>query len=208
MRVRWEAPDPVAAAQRVGEALGVTAEQVRDHPEIVLGSGVVEFRPTVAADGDERLRIAGLRERLPRRAGSPRADLVGVGWATVEVQRAAGDLEWETEPGAPDTLLGATAAVVTGDRRLLLLEPSTEGRIAASLVRWGEGPAALYVSVGDEAALERARRDLLGRGGRSTVIAEGPFGRSFAALVGPAWGPHLVLVERASAIPAAVTIRP
>ena len=99
----------------------------------------------------------GGRDRDDEATAAPRPlRLAGLGWATVELDRAADELGmWLGEapdPGAPDAadpLLGARARVrdaggLPGDA-VLLLEPSTEGRLAASLARDGEGPAALYL---------------------------------------------------------------
>ena len=75
---------------------------------------------------------------------------------------------------------------------LVLSEPATEGRLAASLARDGEGPCALYLRPreGLDAWLAAARR-------RGTVLsraAAGPFGRSVLLPGGAAGGPHVILV--------------
>jgi hypothetical protein len=94
-----------------------------------------------------------------------------------------------TDPGkAADQ--GPAAAVT-----IVLLEPDTEGWLAASLARHGEGPAVLYVRVPMSTIAgmsERlARLDIRARDGT------GPFGPEWA-VVGPhAWGPTLVLVPAA-----------
>lgn len=62
----------------------------------------------------------------------------------------------------------------------MVLEPSTEGRLAARLARRGEGVCALYVVVD-------ARP-----GGDSPMIALGLPGR--LATSGPAWGPFVIEV--------------
>jgi hypothetical protein len=135
--------------------------------------------------------------------------LVAVGWATVDLDRAEDDLDPWLGPapgtgrdGADDPSLGARvrlreAGSLPGDW-VVLLEPSTEGRAAASLARDGEGPCALYLQpAGDlDAWLARAaERGVTARGG---VVDRGPLGRQ-AALAGvPAAGPHLLVVERGS----------
>ena len=83
-------------------------------------------------------------------------------------------------------------------RSVALAEPSTEGRLAASLARNGEGPAGRYASLpdGDTVAAFRARAFAAGVG-ISTVV-EGPFGPSALLLGGPVGGPHLIVVERRS----------
>lgn len=157
-------------------------------------------------------------------AGSPDSGLLGldglrlrslaVGWATVDLDRAAEELEANGpyEAGRPDRLLGASSRLPTRARSgegpseplVVLLEPSTEGRISALLARRGEGWAALYVVVvagpasgpGDgsaETALERL--------GRPTRRGFGPFGP--ALLVGPAGSPSTgpgAIVERPPAL--------
>jgi hypothetical protein len=151
--------------------------------------------------------------------GSPRT-LAEI-WATVELERAIADLG-QTEPGGDgprsgrdravieDPLLGARVAVVaTGDAgaRIALAEPSTEGRLAATLARHGEGPAGRYVlsPVGLEAV-----RVLAAAAGVTVSRAEnGPFGPS-VLVVASVTGPHLILVDpgRARADRAAVPSPP
>src|SRR5258705_7741820 len=83
-------------------------------------------------------------------AGGPLRTLADI-WATVEIERALADLgnrELGPPPGGAltdDPLLGARVAIVsTGDTRIAIAEPSTEGRLAATLARHGEGPAGRY----------------------------------------------------------------
>lgn len=123
-------------------------------------------------------------------------------WATVELDRAelevvgalAGKTDGLTDPGvedAPDErVLGARARLLRypGDREVLLLEPSTEGRLAAALARHGEGRVALYLLT-DASAPERARR----AGFKLTSEGRGPFGAERLVLDGPRSGPFLLL---------------
>jgi len=78
-------------------------------------------------------------------ATSPR--LVAVGWATVDIERTLADLPGvDAVPAAQDELLGARAwRTTSGPVTTVLLEPTTEGRLAAALARRGEGIAALYL---------------------------------------------------------------
>jgi hypothetical protein len=78
--------------------------------------------------------------------GPPR--LLASGWATVDIERTVADLgAADADATHDDELLGARAWRVDGGPvALLLLEPSTEGRLAAALARRGEGIVALYVS--------------------------------------------------------------
>jgi ribosomal protein S18 acetylase RimI-like enzyme len=129
------------------------------------------------------------------------------GWATVELDRAEREVPelaargpaW-AQPRPDDPLLGARCRILQfrGDFDILLLEPSTEGRLAASLVRFGEGTVALYLLAGAD-AFRRARA----AGFALSGSAEGPLGQERAVTGGPAWGPHLLLVaaERPPADP-------
>ncbi len=148
-------------------------------------------------DGAERLVL----EPDPSAAAPAPADrpsdaafeLLGVGWATVEIDRAATEFPMAAFTEAPDDpLLGAFARRSVGDGRLVMLEPSTEGRLSATLARWGEGLVALYLaSRGDD-------RPFSGDGNAGTAVVstvrEGPFGPSVILLGGPITGPHVILV--------------
>ena len=82
--------------------------------------------------------------------------LIAVGVATVDHERLARDLEIELSAIAgEEPSIGARSWSVPGTR-LRLLEPSTEGRLAAALARHGEGPIALYLGVGDTGLFVRA----------------------------------------------------
>ena len=103
--------------------------------------------------------VRGRARRRSRRRAPPELPpllLAGVGWATVELDRAEAELaEWlagEAPDPAPDDVgadprrAGAPGEAADGlpGAELVLLEPTTEGRLAASLARDGEGPCALY----------------------------------------------------------------
>ena len=142
-------------------------------------------------------------------------------WATVELERALADLASGTDAvadqasgegsvsanagsaAAEDPLLGARVVVVpsAGDEpAIALAEPSTEGRLAGTLARHGEGPAGRYVLA--RADLEAIR---LRAAAANVAISRpelGPFGLEVLVL-GPVGGPHLILVD-----PAAVPSRP
>jgi ribosomal protein S18 acetylase RimI-like enzyme len=107
---------------------------------------------------------------------------VAVGWATVDRERAA--LEWRPLRfvAAPDDeALGALAWRSTLDDGtvLLLLEPSTEGRLAAALARHGEGPVALWVA---------GRSPTEGLPAAASALG----GRSWLARPAHPWGPFLL----------------
>ena len=139
--------------------------------------------------------------------------IVGIGWATVELDRAAAELGASLDvpagawtPADRDQLLGAATALgprLTPDAhapRLVLLEPDSEGRLAASLARYGEGVAAVYAMATRAARaapvvpVPRAAGDSPPGAARS-VIAPGPLGPARLVLGGPIWGPHVVVLE-------------
>ena len=124
---------------------------------------------------------------------------VGIGWATVELDRAATELSssagYTVARAEPDMLLGATARI--GRRRsggplAVLLEPFTEGRLAAFLARHGEAPAALYLAP-SEGGLD-ALLGALAAAGIPTRAGTGPLGPAALVLGRPADEPQLVLV--------------
>jgi len=156
----------------------------------------------VTAD-DGRLLGEGALGAAPARLLAAVAPLrVVVGWATVELDRAEQEVGAilagrdgahapRVEAAIGDRLLGARCRRLgtADEQEVLLLEPSTEGRLAAALARHGEGFLARYHIVDSEAP-ERARRagfDLSPRGG-------GPLGPERLVLGGPRWGPFLLLV--------------
>lgn len=135
--------------------------------------------------GDSLLRL--------RTAVLPRREVPG--WATVELDRAEASMS--TTAGRPlqvvpggDAVLDASARHLhlADGQQVVLLEPSTEGRLAAALARHGEGVLVRYLLV-DTAALARAREAgfLLG------AASPGPFGSERMVLGGPRWGPFLIL---------------
>lgn len=127
-------------------------------------------------------------------------DVHAIGWATVDLDRAAAELAPLLRVGAVFVdaedclLLGARcrigpAALGPGTAPfIVLLEPSTEARLAATLARHGEGWCATWM-------LERGDADT------TSTSRAGPFGPERLVLGDPASGPHRLLVERA-------TIRP
>lgn len=124
-------------------------------------------------------------------AATPSA--TNVGWATVELDRVerqlvgcATGLTPPTMPDLEEPLLGARARLIG---EVVLLEPSTEGPLAAALARHGEGPLALYLVAASE-AVERVRA----AGFQLSTAATGPLGEERRVLVGPRDGPFLLLV--------------
>lgn len=136
-------------------------------------------------------------------------------WATVDLERVLRDLGVEPALAAAtvdDPLLGARVLVLdldesvpaavgtvidlVGQHRVALAEPSTEGRLAASLARHGEGPAGRYVGVTLGLATIATRAAAAG-----IAISRpetGPFGPEVLVLGGRLGSPHLILVEVAA----------
>jgi hypothetical protein len=106
-----------------------------------------------------------VRARLETAAAAVDGDgrVIGVGWATVDLDRAAVELAaaLDLEPGdfaeAPESVaLGARCrialdAIDSGQVAVVVLEPATEGRLARRLARHDEGPAVVWLSGGGKA---------------------------------------------------------
>ena len=130
--------------------------------------------------------------------GGPHA--VAVGWATVDAQRAAAELGATVRGTAPDAALGAVAHLSPLPApNLVVLEPSTEGRLAAALARHGEGPVAVYVAV-EQRAWEALPDEV---DERRDPLVIGPYqsslGRAYLLRAGNRWGPFLLFVPLAEA---------
>jgi len=171
---------------------------------VAVLAGVVELQSARIELGAERgHRLAGLAQldvdELPPGPGPATApsaaiDVAAVGWATVDLDRAAanfgdrlGGQEGSSFIRAPaDRLLGASVRRSAGRRPdLLLLQPDTEGRLAGALARYGEGPVALYLRVPN---LDRIAN------GPTTRQGAGPLGPARLVLDGPPAGPFVLLV--------------
>ena len=122
--------------------------------------------------------------------------VVGVGWATVELDRAARELAGAAAfaPAPRDVALGATALrSPLGDRprpAVVLLEPDAEGLLAAALARFGEGVRAVYLG-----ALDRADVDDTPNLGPSRP---GPLGPARLVIGRKPWGPHACVLAGVS----------
>lgn len=157
----------------------------------------VEAALLAAADGPP-VRVSGARP-------------IAVGWATVELDRAAVDLAtgFGLLPGAfgpapRSASLGCACRVaygiLSGGASLGLLEPDTEGRLAAWLARLDEGPAVAWLEVEEPAVAIEALR---AAGFATSAERAGPFGPEFLIGDGAVRGPLGLLVG-----PSAGTIRP
>lgn len=218
-RLTWQAADPAALAASIGTRLGVVPVAApAGRWRIVLAEGDIEVVPWRREGPDDhpvaegRLMFEPLEDDgagldLPGDACEPAAmALAGVGWATVELDRAEAELGPYLGPmagqdpagpdGAPDPHLGARtrprpAAGLPGEV-LVLAEPDTEGRLAASLARDGEGPCVLYLRPGEGlgAWLATARA----RGVATSAVRDGPLGPSVLVPGADVAGPHIVVV--------------
>jgi hypothetical protein len=119
--------------------------------------------------------------------------VIAVGWATIDLDRAA--LELSALLGlAPDVFVAVDDSVTLGGRcrvatdvllpglSLVILEPTTEGRLAGRLARLGEGPVAVWLPPAPGATADDS-------GGQ-----RGPFGSERLILGGPSQGPYRILV--------------
>lgn len=133
--------------------------------------------------------------------------ILAVGWATVELDRAGLELasvllpDTSFQPGPPSEHLGArcrlgwVAPAFVGDLAaiVVLLEASTEGRLAATLARHGEGWCATWEP--------GAVVDASGSGGRLSVVRSGPLGPERLFLGDPVRRSHRLVVEAATIEP-------
>lgn len=134
--------------------------------------------------------------------------ILAVGWATVELDRAALELGavllpgTSFQPGPPSDHLGArcrlgwVAAAFVEELAaiVVLLEASTEGRLAATLARHGEGWCATW-----EAGADGNVRTGLDE--RLSAVRTGPIGPERLRLGDPVSGPHRLVVAAATIEP-------
>jgi len=118
-------------------------------------------------------------------------------WQTVDVERTVADLGLAAAPLDEDRVIGGQGVLVRPEDGTLvaILEPSTEGPLAESLARHGEGDAGAYAAPPGGFAEARSVGLTLFR------EAAGPFGRS--ALVrmqaGSQTAPFTVIVDSPAA---------
>jgi hypothetical protein len=125
-----------------------------------------------------------------------RRRLIALIWATVDRDRVVAGLGLPAEILPDDPDLGASVVLVRpadGDP-IAILEPRTEGRLAATLARHDEGSAGEYVASPIPLDAVGAVAATVGLVAGRPV--DGPFGRSVLVTSRPASGHHLVLVER------------
>ncbi len=228
-RLTWQAADPRALADGLARRLGARPVPVDGGAwRFDLGGETLDVVPwqregprdDPTAEGRlvfEPITGSGLVPALgPAAHGAPDPPLtlVGVAWSTVELDRAEQELDpWlvASDPSlgdgdaVPDRHLGARTRIRRGTSlpggTLVLSEPSTEGRLAGSLARDGEGPCALYLrpaaGLGAWAAAAR------GRGVRLSGRRTGPLGTAVLLPGAAIAGPHVLVVG-----PPATTARP
>jgi len=128
-------------------------------------------------------------------AGTP---VIAVGWATVELDRAAVELADRLPPvsafvdAEPSEHLGAFARIAAGppgSPAVVLLEPSTEGRLAGSLARLGEGWRVTWVAAADAPP------------GDLSAEQPGPLGPERLVLGGAVGGPYVLVTGTATIDP-------
>lgn len=152
--VEWRSSDPRSTAGRLAASLGVVAtDQGPTGWRLDLSIGRIEV-VAVAPGSVDRLAIPRFDEAATG-SGPPVAapGLAGIGWATVDGERAGpevaaalGQPGLRFDPGPVDVRLGARTWIAPFDGlHVVLLEPSTEGRLAAALARMGEGTVAVWV---------------------------------------------------------------
>jgi hypothetical protein len=121
---------------------------------------------------------------------------IALGWTTVDLDRVADELAAELGltaaaflPAADSIVLGARCRVADGvlpdGMALAILEPATEGRLAAALARHGEGPRVTWVESWEAPSQG------------SASLRPGPFGRERLQPGAPPQGPFLLLIDGA-----------
>ena len=192
--IRWSTQDPDALVARL-RASGFTVESGR---VIAFPSATIGIDAGTAAT--DRLEIAE-GSSLPGSPPGPHPngveDVLAIGWATVDRERFVSGLGLGTVEQLPDDPHLGAYVVRHGLTRpaTLVIEPSTEGRLSATLARSGEGPTALYLELGTDGVKAFAADHRPGAVQVSTV-RPGPLGPSVVLLGGRIWDPVVVLVAR------------
>jgi hypothetical protein len=187
--VTWRTPDAIEVAMRLADRLRLPRPDI-DALEALVPLAGGSLRLVRAGPGG----AGGLEVRARRRgraadaggAGSPRIALVAVGWATVDLDRGVAEaaarlglVPGRFAPAADDRWLGAWTRVAPGGPAIVVLEPSTEGRLAAALARYGEGPVAIWVA---------------GPAPVRGTVRDGPLGPATVAVAVRPWGPFVLEV--------------
>jgi hypothetical protein len=215
-RLTWQSGDPAGWAATLGARLGVTPLALeRGAWRLDLGGEPLDIVPWVREGPKDDPTPEGrlLFEPIPSGGPAPvlRPDaaitLAAVAWSTVELDRAEADLDPWLVPADPahgdgdaaaDPHLGAHArrrrtSALPG-ATIVFAEPNTEGRLAASLARDGEGPAALYLATA--AGLDAFVADARLRHVQVSARRPGPMGPAVLLAGHVIAGPHILVVER------------
>jgi hypothetical protein len=164
-------------------------------------------------DAEALARLAAARARL-----EPLGELtvVALGYAILDLDQAEADANATiahdgARPAPDDALLGARCRIVVTPSGpwIVLLEPSTEGRLAASLARYGQVPIVEYLAPTTHGAGTVAAASSSGIA--LSPPTGGPLGLERLVLGNPPWGPHLILVDedpRGALQPPTATIEP
>jgi hypothetical protein len=210
--VRWAARDPGPLGGRLADQLRLPRPDPDATPVAFILDGGILVLERADAGAPERLTsvetLGDAPGEVAREATAEaiaaipsRIGLLAVGWATVDLDRAAAEILGRHDlrgargrEAADDGWLGARTRVLepgygsgasghlaSAGPAVVLLEPATEGRVAAALARWGEGPVAVYVSVP-------------GPAGRAT--RPGPFGSAELLHARRPWGPFVLAIAR------------
>ncbi len=142
----------------------------------------------------DRLRAERIAAAVQTDVPFPGARPHAIGWATVELDRAEAELSVALGlpagafgEAASSAALGASGCIAVGvlpdGLSLVILEPSTEGRLAGTLARHGEGPAVVWYATGSAAT-----------GVGLATAQPGPFGPERLVADDPIHGPHRFLI--------------
>lgn len=192
--IRWSTRDPDALVARLrGSGFTVESGRVVDFPSATIGIDA-------GTSSTDRLEIAE-GSALPGSSPGPHPngveDVLAIGWATVDSQRFVAGLGPAAVEQLPDDPHLGAFVVRDGLARpaTLIVEPSTEGRLSATLARSGEGPVAIYLGLGGTEldALAAAARQ---GGVHVSTVQPGPLGPSAVLLGGRIWDPVVLLVAR------------
>jgi hypothetical protein len=214
-RLTWQAGDPAKLASWLAVTLGVPVEPASDGAwQLDLGNERLDVEPwRREGPGDTptrggRLMLEPITGGSAVLAATPHAplELAGIVWSTVDLDRAEAELDpWLLAadatlgdgPSAADPQLGASTrtrrTIALPGGVVVLAEPRTEGRLAASLARDGEGPCALYLRAA--VALSTWVREALARGAGVSAPQDGPLGPAVRLRGQAVAGPQVLVVS-------------
>ena len=187
----WRSAEPELATRRLVRRLGLpeaAGEALRFTDGTLLRGGPSE-------DAFDRLEVVGgVVGGRPGRTTEGVAlevpyELLALGLASPVLRDQVGAGEPLDEP-----VLGARGVPFDAEwGPVVLLEPATEGRLAAFLARFGPAACAVYL----RATPSAPRLPSTAAGPR---VADGVLGRTTLVAGGPPFGPFVLLVERAAGV--------